>query len=111
MSRLEGIKNHLRPGKVYRRQELGKWSKSIDRDLDALLKDGSLKKLSQGLYYHPKQSAFGPTPLFGLKFKCSHTPAIRSQRSLPNLKSGTPHGYVQRSNHQHSVPRSIQITL
>jgi hypothetical protein len=32
------------------------------RDLDALLKDGSLKKLSQGLYYHPKQSAFGVTP-------------------------------------------------
>ena len=62
MSRLEGIKNHLRPGKVYRRQELGKWSKSIDRDLDALLKDGTLKKLSQGLYYHPKQSAFGATP-------------------------------------------------
>jgi hypothetical protein len=62
MSRLEGIKNQLRPGKVYRRQELGKWSKSIDRDLDALLKDGSLKKLSQGLYYHPKQSAFGATP-------------------------------------------------
>jgi hypothetical protein len=62
MSRLEGIKNQLRPGKVYRRQELGKWSKSIDRDLDALLKDGSLKKLSRGLYYHPKQSAFGATP-------------------------------------------------
>jgi hypothetical protein len=62
MSRLEGIKNHLRPGKVYRRQELAKWSKSIDRDLDTLLKDGSLKKLSQGLYYHPRQSAFGATP-------------------------------------------------
>ena len=62
MSRLEGIKNHLRPGKVYRRQELGKWSKSIDRDLDTLLNDGTLKKLSQGLYYHPKQSALGATP-------------------------------------------------
>jgi hypothetical protein len=62
MSRLEAIKDQLRPGKVYRRQELARWSKSIDRDLDALLKDGSLKKLSQGLYYHPKQSAFGATP-------------------------------------------------
>jgi len=62
MSRLEEIKDQLRPGKVYRRQELARWSKSIDRDLDALLKDGSLKKLSQGLYYQPKQSAFGAAP-------------------------------------------------
>jgi hypothetical protein len=62
MSRLEEIKDQLKPGKVYRRQELAKWSKSIDRDLDALLKDGYLKKLSQGLYYHPKKSAFGATP-------------------------------------------------
>ncbi len=62
MSRLEEIKNYLREGKVYRRQELAKWSKSVDRDIDALLKNGALKKLSQGLYYHPKQSAFGATP-------------------------------------------------
>jgi len=62
MSRLEEMKNHLQPGKVYRRQDLGKWSKSIDRDLGALLEDGTLKKLSQGLYYYPRQSAFGATP-------------------------------------------------
>lgn len=62
MSRLETLKRHLKRGQVYRRHDLTNWSKSVDRDLDLLLEDGTLKKLSQGLYYHPKQSAFGATP-------------------------------------------------
>jgi Family of unknown function (DUF6088) len=56
------LRQHLKRGKVYRRCDLEKWSKAVDRHLSALLSDGTLEKLSQGVYYYPKQSAFGKTP-------------------------------------------------
>ena len=62
MNRLEELKKHLKRGQVYRRDDLAKWSKSIDRHLDALVEEDTLQKLSQGLYYYPKLSAFGKTP-------------------------------------------------
>ncbi|MEQ1587542.1 MAG: DUF6088 family protein [Cyclobacteriaceae bacterium] len=62
MAQLDGFKSHLKRGEVYRRADLTKWSRSVDRHLEELLEDGSLKKLSQGLYYFPKKSAFGDTP-------------------------------------------------
>jgi hypothetical protein len=62
MSRVDSLRNHLKRGKVYRRTDLTKWSKSVDRHLDELVEDGTLKKLSQGMYYYPKKSAFGEAP-------------------------------------------------
>ncbi len=62
MTKLAELKKHLKRGEVYRRTDLIQWSKSVDRHLDALLVDGTLEKLSQGLYYYPKESAFGKTP-------------------------------------------------
>lgn len=62
MARLDELKKHLKRGKVYRRSDLVKWSKSVDRHLEALVEDGILQKLSQGLYYFPEESAFGNTP-------------------------------------------------
>src|ERR1700680_952246 len=62
MSKLDELKKHLKRGEVYRRSDLVKWSKSVDRHLEALVKDGILQKLSQGLYYFPEESAFGMTP-------------------------------------------------
>ena len=62
MSQLEYLKNHLKPGLVYRRVELASWSKSVDRHLDELLNEGALQKLSQGVYYFPKESTFGKMP-------------------------------------------------
>jgi hypothetical protein len=62
MTRLAELKRQLKRGKVYRRTDLVKWSKSIDRHLDQLVEEGMLRKLSQGMYYYPKESAFGPTP-------------------------------------------------
>jgi len=56
------LKKHLRAGKTYRRADLVQWSKSVDRHLQALQKDGSLKKLRAGLYYCPKKSVFGEVP-------------------------------------------------
>jgi hypothetical protein len=62
MAKLEELKKRLKPGKVYRRVDLSKWSTSVDRHLQELVHEGELEKLSQGLYYSPKQSAFGKTP-------------------------------------------------
>jgi hypothetical protein len=62
MTKLDELKKHLKCGKVYRRSDLAKWSKSVDRHLEALVEEGILQKLSQGLYYYPEHSAFGKTP-------------------------------------------------
>ncbi|HEV2833400.1 MAG TPA: DUF6088 family protein [Hanamia sp.] len=62
MARVNYLKRQLKPGGVYRRTELANWSKSVDRHLDELLSDGTLQKLSQGMYYVPKETAFGKTP-------------------------------------------------
>lgn len=62
MSDLEKVKSHLRAGQVYRRADLAKWSRSVDRHLAQLVSDNTLVKLQQGLYLRPKQSRFGKMP-------------------------------------------------
>lgn len=62
MKRLEQLKQHLKPGNVYRRSDLAKWSKSVDRHARELVQEGVLDKLQNGLYYYPKPSAFGAVP-------------------------------------------------
>lgn len=62
MAKLEELRRHLRRGRVYRRSDLSRWSRSVDRHLDELINDGTLEKLSQGLYYYPEWSSFGKTP-------------------------------------------------
>ncbi|MBE7172491.1 MAG: hypothetical protein INR73_18035 [Williamsia sp.] len=62
MTRLNDLKKHLKRGQVYRRTDLAQWSKSVDRHIEYLVKEGTLQKLSQGLYYFPKETAFGTVP-------------------------------------------------
>ncbi len=62
MNKLQELKKHLKRGKVYRRADLSKWSTSVDRHLDELVKEGSLQKLSQGLYFYPEVTVFGEAP-------------------------------------------------
>ena len=62
MTLLDKLKMNLTEGKVYRRAELSNWSKSVDRHLEELVTDGTLQKLSPGMYYFPKESVFGQTP-------------------------------------------------
>ena len=58
----ERLKRHLRPGRVYRREELLRWSKSLDRHLKALTSNRSLQKIRTGLYYCPRKFEFGEAP-------------------------------------------------
>jgi hypothetical protein len=60
--KLNELKKHLRPGQVYRRADLEKWSNAVDRHLRLLQQDGSLSKLSSGVYYCPKKTTFGVVP-------------------------------------------------
>ncbi len=62
MSKLLDLKTHLQPGQVYRREALAQWSKAVDRHIKQLVSDGVLTKLSGGLYYCPKKTAFGNSP-------------------------------------------------
>lgn len=59
---MEELLQNIKPGHVYRRSDLEYYSSAIDRHLGMLTKDGSLIKISQGLYYAPKSSKFGLVP-------------------------------------------------
>ena len=59
---MELLKQHIKPGEVYRRSDLEYYSTAVDRHLSRLTKDKTLMKLSQGLYYAPKKSKFGMVP-------------------------------------------------
>ena len=62
MSKLENLKANLKRGHVYRRADLTNWSKAVDRHLQKLVQDGTLTKVSPGVYYYPKQTVFGNAP-------------------------------------------------
>jgi hypothetical protein len=62
MTKLQELKRHLRPGQVYRRQDLARWSNAADRHLKQLQSEGTLTKVSGGLYMYPNDTAFGKAP-------------------------------------------------
>ncbi len=62
MTKLEELRKHLRPGQVYRRQDLARWTNAVDRHLKQLVDEGTLTKLAGGLYAYPKQTVFGKAP-------------------------------------------------
>lgn len=62
MTKREYLKRHLKPGAVYRRQDLQQWSTAVDRHLKELVEEGVLEKLSGGLYYVPRPTVFGKAP-------------------------------------------------
>jgi hypothetical protein len=61
-TKLEEFRKHLRPGQVYRRGDLARWSNAVDRHLRQLMSDGTLTKLGPGLYSFPKRTVFGKAP-------------------------------------------------
>ena len=62
MAQREQLRNKLTPGKVYRREDLERYTAAVDRDLSNLVKEGVLHKAARGVYYVPRQTAFGPAP-------------------------------------------------
>ena len=113
MNRLEELKKHLKRGQVYRRDDLAKWSKSVDRHLDALVEEDTLQKLSQGLYYYPKLSAFGQTPpeedVLIRSFLKDDRFLLTSPSSYNSLGVGTTQLYNERTVYNHK--RHGEFTL
>ena len=105
MPTLEKLKMHLREGQVYRRNDLVKWSRSVDRHLHALLQEGILQKLSQGVYYYPKNSTLGKTPPVEENLVRSFLNDDRFLLTSPNLYNtfgtGTTQLYNQRTVYNH----------
>jgi hypothetical protein len=62
MTKVQDLKSHLKPGRVYRREDLARWSNAVDRHLKQLVNEGTLTKLAGGLYAYPKQTVFGKAP-------------------------------------------------
>jgi hypothetical protein len=62
MTKLDQLKRHLKPGGVYRREDLARFSNAIDRHLKQLVESGVLTKLAGGLYACPKETVFGRAP-------------------------------------------------
>ncbi|MBI2261918.1 MAG: hypothetical protein HYU62_09690 [Caulobacterales bacterium] len=62
MTALSDLKKRLRPGQVYRRQDLKRWSNAVDRHVRQLLDEGRLEKVSGGVYMAPRQTRFGKVP-------------------------------------------------
>ncbi|PUZ30214.1 hypothetical protein GA0116948_101221 [Chitinophaga costaii] len=62
MPKVDNLKFHLRPGQVYRRENLQQWTTAVDRHLAELVEEGTLKKVAPGMYYFPKATAFGDAP-------------------------------------------------
>ena len=62
MSAVNELKRRLRPGQVYRRKDLARWSNAVDRHLRQLVDEGRLEKVSGGLYMAPRKTRFGTAP-------------------------------------------------
>jgi len=62
MNALENVKTKLKPGQVYRRSDLEKMSRSVDRDVAGLVSEGTLVKVGSGLYQCPQHPRFGVLP-------------------------------------------------
>ncbi len=52
----------LRPGRVYRREDLKPLTTAVDRHLQEMVSAGRLTKLAHGLYYAPRRCAYGLLP-------------------------------------------------
>lgn len=52
----------IRKGRVYRTEDLSRYDTNPTRLASRLVREGKLRRLRKGLYYAPRQSAFGEAP-------------------------------------------------
>ncbi|MGV8963357.1 MAG: hypothetical protein ACOH2V_08240 [Candidatus Saccharimonadaceae bacterium] len=113
MSKLDDLKSHLRKGNIYKRDELQKWSSSIDRHLSKLTRDGILKKVGPGLYHFRKKNAFGFEPpadqLLIKKFLDNDNFLITSFNSFNALGVGTTQLYNKQIIYNHLRSGDIRL--
>ena len=98
MSALNELKRRLRPGQVYRRKDLARWSTAVDRHLRQLVDEGRLEKVSGGVYMVPRQTRFGATPATPEKLVETFLGDDRFLMVSPNAYNGLGVGTTQLYN-------------
>lgn len=100
MSALAELKRKLRPGQVYRRKDLARWSTAVDRHLRQLVDEGRLEKVANGLYMVPRHTRFGTVPAKPEKLVQTFLGDDRFLMVSPNAYNGLGVGTTQ----LHNVP-------
>ncbi|MES2443924.1 MAG: hypothetical protein V4574_13935 [Pseudomonadota bacterium] len=95
MSALNELKRRLRPGQVYRREDLARWSTAVDRHLRQLVSEGRLEKVSGGVYMVPRQTRFGASPATPQKLVETFLRDDRFLMVSPNAYNGLGVGTTQ----------------
>lgn len=98
MTALAEFKRRLRPGQVYRRKELARWSNAVDRHVRQLLDEGRLEKVANGLYMVPRRTRFGSAPAKPEKLVESFLGDDRFLMVSPNAYNGLGVGTTQLHN-------------
>ncbi len=98
MRKFDEFARKLRPGQVYRRADLAAWSTSVDRHLKQAVEAGALTKLAGGLYYAPKQTAFGAAPAEDEKLVATFLKGGPFLMASPNAYNGLGVGTTQLHN-------------
>jgi hypothetical protein len=113
MNALEGLKKYLKPGRVYRRTDLEQWSTAVDRHLKQLIAEGTLQKMSQGLYYYPAKASFGVVPPEDEKLVSAFLKSDDFLLTSPNLYNslgiGTTQLYNKRVVYNHKRHGQFQL--
>ena len=98
MSALSELKRRLRPGQVYRRRDLARWSNAVDRHLRKLVDEGRLEKVSGGVYMVPRETRFGSAPASQEKLVEAFLGEDKFLMILPNAYNGLGVGTTQLYN-------------
>ncbi len=98
MSALNELKRRLRPGQVYRRRDLARWSNAVDRHLRQLVDEGRLEKVSGGVYMAPRKTRFGTAPASPEKLVEAFLGADKFLMISPNAYNGLGVGTTQLYN-------------
>jgi hypothetical protein len=94
------LKRHLRPGQVYRRKDLARWTNAVDRHVRQLVGEGRLEKVSNGVYMAPRKTRFGSAPAKPEKLVETFLGDDRFLMVSPNAYNGLGVGTTQ----LHNVP-------
>lgn len=113
MDRVAELKQQLKPGRVYRREDLSKYSNAVDRHLAQLVAEGVLNKIAQGMYYYPKQTVYGPVPpedeVLVRSFLKDDRFLLTSPNSYNALRLGTTQLYNKRVVYNHKRHGEVDL--
>lgn len=98
MTALAQLKRHLRPGQVYRRKDLARWSNAVDRHVRQLVDEGRLEKVAAGVYMSPRNTRFGTAPATTEKLVETFLGDDRFLLVSPNALNGLGVGTTQLHN-------------